>query len=568
MPFWHRLLREMREIVGATARQTARLIGYGYGIARTRVLLRKARGAQLALGNRMYEAGLGDEAIRGQITSLDDRIASVGLGKGSTKQMEAEKKGLMIRLAADALAQDVAPTGAAAEHGGAIAARDAIEAHRSHMESTKAGLAPEDTTSWRRIGLGYGVVMLALAFATTLFYRSANISSDLPSVDVAKRALPNSTQSNNRVEFAKRLELHVTNGLARSLFLNPLMDSREKGSARSVAFSPDGRRLAAGFTSGEIKLWDLATGEVTASGRVHANGGDNSVAFSPDGLTLASGGNDGKVKFWMVTTGELSDTIEVGTSWIGQVVFSPDGKTLATTHLPGITRDGIRTQTVRLWDVGTGRMRPTLRNCIERMSFVAFSPDGKTLATGGEEVSLWDVTDGSKRVSPKGHTKDITSLAFSSDGRLLATGSKDKTVRLWDVTTGRERNTFTQTDVVDSVAFTPDGQILVAGDHHGIVRLWDVAAGRERTNLRVNPPPTGLAQDTVWSVAISPDGKTLATSSVQLRLWDLVEVFRTNAAPGEARATLRGHESGVESVAFSPDGKTLASASWDKTVRL
>ena len=178
MPFWKRLFREIREIVGATARQTGRLIGYGYGIARTRVLLRKARGAQLALGNRMYEAGVGDEAIRGQIASLDDRIASVELGKGSTKQMEAEKKGLMIRLAADALAQDVAPTGAAAEHGGAISARDAVEAHRSHMESTRAGLAPQDTTTWRRIGLGYGVVMLALTFATTLFLRSANMPTD------------------------------------------------------------------------------------------------------------------------------------------------------------------------------------------------------------------------------------------------------------------------------------------------------------------------------------------------------------------------------------------------------
>jgi hypothetical protein len=180
MPFWKKLYSEILEIVGATARQTARLIGYGCGIARTRVLLRKARSAQLALGNRMYEAGVGDEVIRGQIASLDDRIASVELGKGSTKQMEAEKKGLMIRLAADALAQDVAPTGAAAEHGGAISARDAVEANRSHLESTRAGLAPQDTTSWRRIGLGYGVVLLALTFATTLFLPSANMPSDVP----------------------------------------------------------------------------------------------------------------------------------------------------------------------------------------------------------------------------------------------------------------------------------------------------------------------------------------------------------------------------------------------------
>jgi hypothetical protein len=186
MPFWKRLFREIREIIGATARQTDRLIGYGYGIARTRVLFCKARGAELALGNRMYKAGVGDEAIRGQIASLDDRIASVELGKGSTKQMESEKKGLMIRLAADALAQDVAPTGAAAELGVAISARGAVAAHRSQMGSARTGLAPQDPASWRRIGLGYGVVMLALTFATALFLRSANTPSDAtPIADVS-----------------------------------------------------------------------------------------------------------------------------------------------------------------------------------------------------------------------------------------------------------------------------------------------------------------------------------------------------------------------------------------------
>jgi hypothetical protein len=174
IPFWQRLFREICEIVGATARQTARLFGYGYAIARTRVLLRKARGAQPALGNRMYEAGVGDEAIRGQIASLDDRIANVGLGKGSTKQIEAEKQGLMLRLAADALAQDVAPTGAADEHGRAVSARNVVEANRSHLVATRVGLAPQDTTTWRRIGLGYGVVILALTFATSLLLRSAN----------------------------------------------------------------------------------------------------------------------------------------------------------------------------------------------------------------------------------------------------------------------------------------------------------------------------------------------------------------------------------------------------------
>jgi hypothetical protein len=208
MPFWQRPFREIREIVGETELQTARLIGYGFGIARTRVLLRKARGAELALGNRMYAGSIGDGAIRGKIASLDDRIASVGLGNGSTKQMEAEKKGLLIRLAADALAHDVSPTGAADEHGSAVSARNAVEAHRSRLVSTRAGLAPQDTTAWRRIGLGYGVVMMALTFATALFLRSADMPGDVSRPFIADRTPTNFANAEDHPKGVIQKEVH------------------------------------------------------------------------------------------------------------------------------------------------------------------------------------------------------------------------------------------------------------------------------------------------------------------------------------------------------------------------
>ncbi|KAG1669783.1 hypothetical protein FOA52_001613 [Chlamydomonas sp. UWO 241] len=234
---------------------------------------------------------------------------------------------------------------------------------------------------------------------------------------------------------------------------------------------------------------------------------------------------------------------------VNTLAFSPDGKTLAT---------GSEDATARLWDVATGKERAVLTGHSHGVTTLAFSPDGKTLATGSDDrtARLWDVATGKERAVLTGHSEGVNTLAFSPDGKTLATGSDDATARLWDVATGKERAVLTgHSYSVMPLAFSPDGKTLATGSKDATARLWDVATGKERAVL------TGHSES-VTTLAFSPDGKTLATGSEDAtpRLWDV--------ATGKERAVLTGHSRQVTTLAFSPDGKTLATGSWDETARL
>ncbi|MBW4446485.1 MAG: CHAT domain-containing protein [Spirirestis rafaelensis WJT71-NPBG6] len=229
---------------------------------------------------------------------------------------------------------------------------------------------------------------------------------------------------------------------------------------------------------------------------------------------------------------------------VNSVAFSPDGKTLAS---------GSSDKTIKLWDVATGSPKQTLTGHSEWVNSVAFSPDGKTLASGSGDktIKLWDVATGKLSQTLTGDRNLVFSVAFSPDGKTLASGSEDKTIKLWDVATGKLSQTLTgHRNVVISVAFSPDGKTLASGSEDKTIKLWDVATGKLSQTL------------TGHSVAFSPDGKALASGSEDktIKLWDV--------ATGKLSQTLSGHSESVNSVAFSPDGKTLASGSWDKTIKL
>ncbi|MEI2577797.1 NB-ARC domain-containing protein [Scytonema sp. PRP1] len=231
------------------------------------------------------------------------------------------------------------------------------------------------------------------------------------------------------------------------------------------------------------------------------------------------------------------------------IAFSPDGKFLAT---------GDMNSEVRLYQVADWKQLYTFRGHTDWVSSLAFSPDSSILVSCSEDqtINLWDLNTGQYLRSLQGHEKGIWSVAFSSDGQAVASGSDDKTIRIWDVSTGQCLKTLQGHDnMVRAVVFSPDDQMLTSGSVDKTLKQWNVRTSQCLRTLQGH-------DEAIWSATLSPDGRILASGSSDqtVRLW--------NVDTGQCLMTLQGHSGWVFSVAFNPDGQTLASGSWDQTVKL
>jgi WD40 repeat protein/tRNA A-37 threonylcarbamoyl transferase component Bud32 len=317
----------------------------------------------------------------------------------------------------------------------------------------------------------------------------------------------------------------------------------------SVAFSPDGTRIVSGSWVGMVKVWDAATGQekLSLTGNIYDV---ISLAISIDGKRILSGSRDGTLKVWDAATGKEKLTLKGHSGVVSSVAFSSDGRRIASGSWDGM---------VKAWDAATGEEKVTLKGHSGVVSSVAFSPDGQRLVSGSEDrtVKVWDAATGQEKLSLQGHGAQINSVAFSDDGKRITSGSRDGTVKVWDALTGHAQLTLKgHIGIVSSVAFSSDGKrIASGGSQDRTVRVWDSAVGQEQFSLKGH---SGV----VSSVAFSSDGRRIASGSEDrtVKVWD--------AATGQEKLSLKGHTDRVTSVAFGPDGRRIASGSIDRTVKV
>jgi WD40 repeat protein len=339
-------------------------------------------------------------------------------------------------------------------------------------------------------------------------------------------------------------------------------------SAEVVACKPDGRRLAWGGREG-IALADSSTGRLVRRIGGHSLGNDF-LAFAPDGRTLISGGRDAarwtgggmaveaSIRSWDGDTGEPRLHIPTGTDEVVALAVSPDGQRIAA---------GLKDRSVRIWDAGSGAELRRFTGLERDAACLAFAPDGRTLASGDGApapwepwdvglagISLWDLATGRELARWGAHQWCVRGLAFSPDGRTLASAGAEDVVRLWDAATGREaRPAPGHRGAIQAIAFAPDGRMVVTAGLDGTLRAWDPDDGTELRRAAAGRYPLSF-------LAFSADGAVLASGGQDvLRLWEpatLREVRRFGSMAGSN-----------DRAALSPDGRLLASRA-DRGVRL
>ena len=334
-----------------------------------------------------------------------------------------------------------------------------------------------------------------------------------------------------------------------------------KGSINDIKFSPDGTRFAVATTIG-VWMYDAQTGK-----EISLFKGDRQdikgVAFSKDGRFLVGANSTGGVPRWNATTGELrsilvNEKIKLSTP----VIFSEDGVKLIS-----VSR---RHKKIHVWNLGDEAAPLPITNIdfdFKGHRFViALSQDRRFLAIAVSEprhispIHVWNATTGNHLFTLTGHTRWIKALAFSPDGKTLASGDEYRTIKLWNMDTATSHATFKAPDSFDALSFAPNGKLLASGGHDG-VRLWNATTKQQGLRGKIGQYlPTLMLKghkDDISTLAFSPDGKMLLSGSDDgtIRAWDTIT--------GRQQFICPGHTSEISELAASEERNALISVhSW------
>ena len=335
--------------------------------------------------------------------------------------------------------------------------------------------------------------------------------------------------------------LVVSDAASRQVLYTLTLDKREAAHwMLGVAFSPDGRHLAVADLDTRVRVCDAATGANLRAFAGHERP-VNHVAFSPDGQRLASASDDGTMRVWDVTTGRAVHVLTTGHGQTIGVAWSPVGAIGATAGADG---------KVRLWDLAAGKKVRTLAGHRTGVLTVSFSPDGRFLASGGWDglVKIWNGVTGTEVHTFSGHAAPVWSVAFSPDGLHVASAGFDGGLKMWNAWSGDERFRLSgQSGPVNGLAFSPDGRLLAAGGDDCTVRAWDATREREVVELSVS--------GRLFAVAFNPVDRHIVASagnSQEVRVWD------TRTAT--TRHVFGGLGGEITAVAFGADGQRLVAA--------